>query len=299
MTPLKLLFFVCEEGQTRLDFLLNFFEATAIFLNIHRSTFVWVVSLEFFCSIVRVSSPSGCVFAAVGGPNSVKSQDVGQSPTDVFQARPSPVPEEAPFGLSSSAGAVPPAQGRREAAVSWSSHCVNGGSPCDCAGDGVERYEGCFKDGEVLPVPELVGAVGPGTLSFVVADIGTGRLAGIGRETFEDLLGAAGVPGRCFCRKGFAAWGVLLPSEEVARGLAGCGIAARFFRLQPECRGGGGVRVAVCSVSVQLGGGVLTAYLGVCGGVERVAQVAACSLCASMGEGLAGFPIGCVAAIKP
>ena len=197
-----------------------------------------------------------------------------QSPTDVFQAQPSPVPEEAPFDLSSSAGAVPPARGREQAAVSWSSHCVNGGSPCDCAGDGVEKYERCFKDGEVLPIPELVGAVEPGTLSFVVTDIGTGRLAGIGREAFEDLLGAAGVPGRYFCRGGFATWDVLLPSEEVAKGLAGGGVAARFFRLQPEYRGGGGVRVAVCSVSVQLSGDVLAAYLGVCGGVERVTQVA-------------------------
>ena len=206
----------------------------------------------------------------MGGPSGVRSQ----SPTDVFQTQPSPVPEGAPFDLSSSAGAVPPARGPKQAAVSWSSHCVNGGSPCDCAGDGVEEYEECFRDGEVLPVPELVGAVEPRTLSFVVADVGTGRLAGMGGETFEGLLGAAGIPGRCFCRGGFAAWDVLLPSEEVAGGLAGGGVAARFFRLQPECRGGGGVRVAVCSVSVRLSGDVLAACLSVCGGVEQVTRVA-------------------------
>ena len=219
---------------------------------------------------MRVSSPSGCVFAAVGEPNSMRSQ----SPTDIFRTRPSPVPEEAPFGLSSSASAVPPAREQKQAAVSWSSHCVNGGSPCDCARDRVEEYEGYFRDGEVLPVPELVEAVEPGTLSFVVADVGTRRLAGIGREAFEDLLKAASIPGRCFCRRSFATWDVLLPSEEVAKGLAGGSIAARFFRLQPEYRGRGGVRVAVCSVSVQLSGDVLAAYLSMYGGVEQVTQVA-------------------------
>ena len=34
------------------------------------------------------------------------------------------------------------------------------------------------------------------------------------------------------------------------------------------------MRVTVCGVSVQLSGGVLAAYLGMCGGVERVTQVA-------------------------
>ena len=197
-----------------------------------------------------------------------------QSPTDIFQTQPSPMPEEAPFDLSSSASTIPPAQKQKQTAVSWSSHCVNKKSPCDYARDRVEKYEKYFKDGEILPIPALVEAVEPKTLSFVVTDIKTKRLAGIKKETFEDLLKTANIPGKCFCRGSFATWDVLLPSEEVARGLAGGGITARFFRLQPECRGGGGVRVTVCSVSVQLSGGVLAAYLGVCGGVEQVTQVA-------------------------
>ena len=222
-----------------------------------------------------------------------------QSPTDIFQTQPSPMPEEAPFDLSSSASTIPPAQKQKETAVSWSSHCVNKKYPCDYARDRVEKYEKYFKDGEILPIPELVEAVEPKTLSFVVTDIKTKRLAGIKKETFEDLLKAANIPGRCFCRRSFAAWDVLLPSEEVARGLAGGGIAARFFRLQPECRGGRGVRVAVCSVSVQLSGDVLAAYLGICGGVERVTRVAstrgaACGGCVFVvcldGGGFNGVP---------
>ena len=222
-----------------------------------------------------------------------------QSPTDVFQAQPSPVPEGAPFDLSSSASAVPPAQKPKQTAVSWSSHCVNKKSPCDYARDRVEKYEKYFKDGEILPIPELVEAVEPKTLSFVVTDIKTKRLAGIKKETFEDLLKTANIPGKYFCRRSFATWDVLLPSEEVARGLAGGSITTRFFRLQPECRGGRGVRVAVCSVSVRLSGDVLAAYLGVCGGVERVARVAsargaACGGCVFVvcldGGGFDGVP---------
>ena len=110
-----------------------------------------------------------------------------QSPTDIFQTQPSPMPEEAPFDLSSSASTIPPAQKQKQTAVSWSSHCVNKKSPCDYARDRVEKYEKYFKDGEILPIPELVEAVEPKTLSFVVTDIKTKRLAGIKKETFEDL----------------------------------------------------------------------------------------------------------------
>ena len=103
------------------------------------------------------------------------------------------MPEEAPFDLSSSASTIPPAQKQKETAVSWSSHCVNKKSPCDYARDRVEKYEKYFKDGEILPIPELVEAVEPKTLSFVVTDIKTKRLAGIKKETFEDLLKTANI----------------------------------------------------------------------------------------------------------
>ena len=81
------------------------------------------------------------------------------SPQDVFQTQPSPMLEEAPFDLSSSANTIPPAQKQKETAVSWSSQCVNKKSPSDYARDRVEKYEQYFKDGEILPIPELVEAV--------------------------------------------------------------------------------------------------------------------------------------------
>ena len=183
------------------------------------------------------------------------------------------MPEEAPFDLSSSASTIPPAQKPKQTAVSWSSHCVNKKSPCDYARDRVEKYEKYFKDGEILPIPELVEAVEPKTLSFVVTDIKTKRLAGIKKETFEDLLKTANIPGKYFCRRSFATWDVLLPSEEVAKSLAGGNITTRFFRLQPEYRGKRRIRVTVCNVSMQLSGDVLAAYLSIYGGVEQVTQV--------------------------
>ena len=195
------------------------------------------------------------------------------SPEDIFTTRPSPIPEEAPFDLSSSASTIPPAQKPKETTVSWSSHCVNQKNPSDYARDRAEKYANYFKEGEILSIPELVKEVEPKTLSFVVTDLKTKRLAGLKKETFEDLLKSANIPGKYFCRRSFATWDVLLPSEEVAKKLAGGNITTRFFRLQPEYRGKRRIKVTVCNVSMQLSGDVLAAYLSIYGGVEQVSQI--------------------------
>ena len=96
---------------------------------------------------------------------------------------------------------------------------MNKKSPSDYARDRVKKYEQYFKDGEILPITELVEAVEPKTLSFVVTDINTKRLAGLKKETFEDLLKTANIPGKYFRCRSFATWDVLLPSEEVAKSL--------------------------------------------------------------------------------
>ena len=183
------------------------------------------------------------------------------------------MPEEAPFDLSSSASTIPPAQKPKETTVSWSSHCVNQKTPSDYARDRAEKYANYFKEGEILPIPELVKEVEPKTLSFVGTDLKTKRLAGLKKETFEDLLKSANIPGKYFCRRSFATWDVLLPSEEVAKKLAGGNITTRFFRLQPEYRGKRRIKVTVCNVSMQLSGDVLAAYLSIYGGVEQVSQI--------------------------
>ena len=114
---------------------------------------------------------------------------------------------------------------------------MNQKNPSDYARDRAEKYADYFKEGEILPIPELVKEVVPKTLSFVVTDLKTKRLAGLKKETCEDLLKSAKIPGKYFCRKSFATWDVLLHSEEVAKKLAGDNITTRFFRMQPEYRG--------------------------------------------------------------
>ena len=66
---------------------------------------------------------------------------------------------------------------------------------------------------------------------------------------------------------------MLLPSEEVAKKLAGGNITTRFFRLQPEYRGKRRIKVTVCNVLMQLSRDVLAAYLSIYGGVEQVIQI--------------------------
>ena len=85
-----------------------------------------------------------------------------------------------------------------------------------------------------------------------------------------------GIPGRYFCRRSFATWDVLLPSEDLAKRLTG-NITAKLFWLQPECRDQRRIKVTVCNVSMQLNGDVLAAYLCSCSGVEDCTQITSTS----------------------
>ena len=79
--------------------------------------------------------------------------------------------------------------------------------------------------------------VQPKILSFIITDLKTRRLAGIKKETFEELLKTSGIPARYFCRRSFATWDVLLPTEDLAKKLAGSNISPKYYRLQPEYKG--------------------------------------------------------------
>ena len=125
------------------------------------------------------------------------------------------------------------------------------------------KYAQYFKGNKILPISELVEAVQPKTIYFIVTDLKTRRLAGIKKDTFEELLKAAGIPAKYFCRSSFDTWNVLLSTEELAAKLPGSNISSKFFRLQPEYKGQGRIRVTVCNVPIQLNGDVLTAYSGV------------------------------------
>ena len=92
--------------------------------------------------------------------------------------------------------------------------------PADYERDRVEKYAKYFKGNEILPIPELVEKLTPRILSLVISDLKTKRLVGLKKETFEELLRKAGIPCQYFCRKSFATWDVLLPTEDQAAKLA-------------------------------------------------------------------------------
>ena len=188
--------------------------------------------------------------------------------TDIFDSlSPSSKPEEGWPSLSGAAGSIqpsrsaPPVPSRRPAQI------MKEVSPQNHVGNG-EKYAQCFQGGRVLSISELVQEVQPKVASFVVTDLKTRRLVGLGVETFEELLKAAGIPAKYYCRRSFATCDVLLPSEELSVGLAGDGITSEHFRLQPECLGQRGVKITVCSVPMQMNGEVLAAFLYEHGKVE-------------------------------
>ena len=124
-----------------------------------------------------------------------------------------------------------------------------------------EKYEKYFKGNRILPIPELVQEVQPKTISFVVTDLKTRRLAGLKKETFEKILKAAGIPAKYYCRRRFATWNVLLPLEELATKLTGDNVTSKYFRLQPENLGRRRIKITVGNVPIQLYEEVLAAFL--------------------------------------
>ena len=135
-----------------------------------------------------------------------------------------------------------------------------------------EKYKKYFQGYRILPIPELIKEVQPKIVSFVITDIKSRRLAGIQKETFEDLLRAADIPAKYYCRHSFATWDVLLANEELAMKLAGGKITSKYFRLQPEYMGKRKIKITMCNVPIQLNEEVLAAYLSGYGDIEEVVK---------------------------
>ena len=135
--------------------------------------------------------------------------------------------------------------------------------------DRVGRYAQYFKGNEILPIPEIAEKVTPRVLSLVVSDLKTKRLVGLNKDSFEELLRKSGIPCQYFCRKSFATWDVLLPTEQQAAKTAEKDIITKHFRLQPEYQGTRRLRVTVCNVPAIITGEVLAAYLSAFGQVEE------------------------------
>ena len=86
------------------------------------------------------------------------------------------------------------------------------------------------------------------------------------------MLKAADIPAKYYCRRSFATWDVLLPSEDLAAKLAGENVISKYFRLQPEYMGRRKIRITVCNVPIQLNEEVLAAYLVKHGEIEDITK---------------------------
>ena len=135
--------------------------------------------------------------------------------------------------------------------------------------DRVGRFAKYFKGNEILPIPEIAEKITPRVLSLVVSDRKTKRLAGLTKEVFEELLRKTGIPCQYFCRKSFATWDVLLPTERQAAKTAETDIITKHFRLQPDYKGTRRLRVTICNVPAIITGEVLAAYLSAYSHVEE------------------------------
>ena len=197
---------------------------------------------------------------------------VSSSP-DIFKDQSPPSkPEERWPALSqpsSSASSIQPAQKVHSLPASWTTKIKPSRKNYTKIR---EKYEKYFQENRILPIPELVQEVQPKIISYIVTDLKTKRLAGIKKDTFEGLLKAADIPAKYYCRRSFATWDVLLPSEDLAAKLAGENIISKYFRQQPEYMGRRKIRITVCNVPIQLNEEVLAAYLIKHGEVEDITK---------------------------
>ena len=170
------------------------------------------------------------------------------------------IPAESPRSLDDESQ-IPPAQ-KSPKATPWKNQPRG---LVDYERDRVGKYAKYFNGNEILPIPEIVQQLEPRILSLVISDIKTKKLVGLKKETFEELLRKARIPYQYFCRKRFATWDVLFPTEEQAAETAKSNIMTKKFRLQPEYKGTLRLRVTRCNVPAYITGEVLALYLSAFG----------------------------------
>ena len=155
---------------------------------------------------------------------------------------------------------IPPSQKVPSMPVSWSTQ-ANKKTQRDYKKNRAEKYAHYFRGNRILPITELVEAVQPKTLSLIVTDIKSRRLAGLKKDKFEELLKAAGIPDIYFCRRSFTTWDILLPSQKWSTKLAGnSNITTKHYRLQPEYMGRRRIKATVCNVPIQISRDVLAVF---------------------------------------
>ncbi len=197
------------------------------------------------------------------------SQSPSPSLTDIFDGLTPPSKPENKWPSLSPASTIPPAQKAPSLPVSWTEKITSQKCPKNFK-EIRAKYEKYFEGNRIRPIPELVNEVQPKIISFVVTDLKSRRLAGIKKDIFEGLLRAADIPAKYYCRRSFATWDVLLPSEDIAKKLAGESVNSKYFRLQPEYMGRRRIKITICNVPIQLNEEVLAAFLTIHGDIENI-----------------------------
>ena len=72
-----------------------------------------------------------------------------------------------------------------------------------------------FQGNTVLPIPEISLALEKKILSYVFLNIKTRKFTGLKRDVLKEILWFTGILAKYFCRRSFATWDILLPSEEI------------------------------------------------------------------------------------
>ena len=124
------------------------------------------------------------------------------------------------------------------------------------------KYVPYFQDNVILPIPEISEALDPRIISLVVVDIKTRRFAGLKKNTSEEVMRTAGIPGQYFSRRSFATWDVLQLTKEQAVKLDESCISTKSFwnKWFPE----------ICNVPINFPGEVVASYLIAFGRVEEM-----------------------------
>ena len=126
------------------------------------------------------------------------------SQTDMFNSlSPSSKLEDKWPSLSSMASSIQPAQKEPSMPASWTAQTTKKIPPQDHMKNR-GKYSQYFQGNKILPIFELVQEVQPKTISFVVTDLKTRKLAGLRKDTFEEILKSAGIPAKYYCRRSFA-----------------------------------------------------------------------------------------------
>ena len=123
--------------------------------------------------------------------------------------------------------------------------------------DRVEKYPQHLNSNTIPPILELNKEFKFQAVSFVVSDNKIRRLAILRREAFEEVHQAAGVPCKCFCRRRFTTWDILLSTTEQMAKLTGGNLMTRNYKLEPEYMGTRRIQITVCNVSTDLSGDIL------------------------------------------